>query len=152
MKKGINEIHSNKSHSQQINNNQSNSLLSKSSNLLELLKAKKGQNINIDISMLSNKGSLTNLIEKAKKYQTPINSLLDKIAPNNTQKEQITNQNKNQIDNDKSINLKSNSKRHSRIEILEKLNKRKSEKNINKDKNINIIINYIQSQKNLLTI
>ena len=146
MKKGINEIHSNKTHSQQINNNQSNSLLSKSSNLLELLKAKKGQNINIDISMLSNKGSLTNLIEKAKKYQTPKNSLLDKIAPNNTQKEQITNQNKNQIDNDKSINLKSNSKRHSRIEILEKLNKRKSEKNINKDKNINIDSNQENSE------
>ena len=71
MRKEIYESHPSNSHPLQ------NSLLSKSSNLVELLKAKKGQNINIDISMLSNKGSLTNLIEKAKKYQVPPSSLLE---------------------------------------------------------------------------
>ena len=146
MKKEINEIHSSKTYSQQNNTNQANSFLSKSSNLLELLKAKKGQNINIDISMLSNKGSLTNLIEKAKKYQTPINSLFDKMAGNSQTKEQTNDQNTEQIDNDKSINLKPNLKKHSRIEILEKFNKRKNENNLNKDK-INIDFNQENSEE-----
>ena len=56
MRNEINEFSFSKSNSQQINFSQQNSFLSKSSNLLELLKAKNGQNINIDISMLSNKG------------------------------------------------------------------------------------------------
>ena len=67
--KDINETQNNKSHLENKNSFPQTNLINKSSNLLELLKARKGQNINIDISMLSNKGSLTNLIEKAKKYQ-----------------------------------------------------------------------------------
>ena len=67
--KEINEPKKNISHLENINSFPQNNIPHKSSNLLELLKARKGQNINIDISMLSNKGSLTNLIEKAKKYQ-----------------------------------------------------------------------------------
>ena len=88
------DFHTSKPYSSSINFSQQNSLLSKSSNLLELLKAKKGQNINIDISMLSNKGSLTNLIEKAKKYQIPPNALLNKNLPNDLKKEDIHNDTK----------------------------------------------------------
>ena len=121
MRKEIYESHPSNSHPLQ------NSLLSKSSNLLELLKAKKGQNINIDISMLSNKGSLTNLIEKAKKYQVPPSSLLEinnstllPKEPNDKNKEQKTSK----------IN-----KRYNKIDILEKFNKIKKEKNLH---NMNI--------------
>ena len=85
------DFHTSKPYSTSINFSQQNSLLSKSSNLLELLKAKKGQNINIDISMLSNKGTLTNLIEKAKKYQVPPNTLLNKNLANDSKKEEIHN-------------------------------------------------------------
>ena len=55
--KEINESKKNKSHLENINSFPQNNIGNKSSNLLELLKARKGQNINIDISMLSNKGS-----------------------------------------------------------------------------------------------
>ena len=103
MRKEINEFHSTKYISQPMNFSQQNSILSKSSNLLELLKAKKGQNINIDISMLSNKGSLTNLIEKAKKYQAPLNSILENNSLNNLSKEKKQ-QNKEQIKIQKSKN------------------------------------------------
>ena len=85
------DFHTSKPYSTSINFSQQNSLLSKSSNLLELLKAKKGQNINIDISMLSNKGTLTNLIEKAKKYQVPPNTLLNKNLANDSKKEEFHN-------------------------------------------------------------
>ena len=137
MRNEINEFHSNKYHSQPINIPQQNSLLSKSSNLLELLKAKKGQNINIDISMLSNKGSLTNLIEKAKKYQAPLNSLLEKNSSINLSKERKA-QNIEQNKLQKPGNLKSNLKIHNQIEILEKFEKRKNEQDINNDYNLNI--------------
>jgi len=137
MKKEINDCHNTKPYSQTTKSSQQNPLLSKSSNLLELLKARKGQNINIDISMLSNKGSLTNLIEKAKKYQAPPISTLDKKSPKYIAKEP-TNENLEQNEDKKYLDKKQNLKGHSQIEILEKLSKRKFEKNINNDDNINI--------------
>ena len=125
MRKEINEFHPIKSQPQQ------NSLLSKSSNLLELLKAKKGQNINIDLSMLSNKGSLSNLIEKAKKYQIPSNSILEINNSTNLPKESID-KNKEVKDIQKISNL---NKQHNKINILEKFNKINNKKNLN-NKNI----------------
>ena len=148
MRNEINDFHPTKSHAQQVNFSQQNSLLSKSSNLLELLKAKKGQNINIDISMLSNKGSLTNLIEKAKKYQVPFNSITNKKSSNinNISKDNIQ-QNKKQNDINKSINLKTNLKKNNEIEILEKLRKKKNEKILNNiDNNVNIDSNQENSE------
>ena len=102
-----------------------------SSNLLELLKAKRGQNLNIDISMLSNKGSLTNLIEKAKKYQKPFKSNLDAIPnekSNENENKVIKSGNKNNNDN---INKKS--LRSSKFEVLEKFNKIRNNRNNNND-------------------
>ena len=148
MRNEINDFHSTKSHAQQVNFSQQNSLLSKSTNLLELLKAKKGQNINIDISMLSNKGSLTNLIEKAKKYQVPFNSITNNksLNINNISKDNIQ-QNKKQNDINKSINLKTNLKKNNEIEILEKLRKKKNEKILNNmDNNVNIDSNQENSE------
>ena len=126
------DFHTSKPYSSSINFSQQNSLLSKSSNLLELLKAKKGQNINIDISMLSNKGSLTNLIEKAKKYQVPPNALLNKNLANDLKKENIHNDMPKK-DTQKSKNISQNLKNKNEIEILEKFNKKRSERNINDD-------------------
>jgi hypothetical protein len=106
-----------------------------SSNLLELLKAKRGQNINIDISMLSNKGSLTNLIEKAKKYQKPFKPNLDKNQNekmNENENKFIKSGNKNNDDNDDN-SFKKNL-RSSKFEVLEKLNKIKIG-NINRNYN-----------------
>ena len=104
-----------------------------SSNLLELLKAKRGQNLNIDISMLSNKGSLTNLIEKAKKYQKPFKSKLDPIPyekSNENGNKIIKSGNKNNNDNLNKKNLRS-----SKFEVLEKLNKIKIGNNRNNNDN-----------------
>ena len=130
MKKENNDSYKNKVDYQPINLNKQNPLISKSSNLLELLKNKKGQNINIDISMLSNKGSLTNLIEKAKKYQIHPNSNLDK----NIEKEKIyQNIEKNE---QKNLNIKSNIKGNDQMEIFEKFNKTKNEKYFINDENI----------------
>ena len=126
------DFHTSKPYSTSINFSQQNSLLSKSSNLLELLKAKKGQNINIDISMLSNKGSLTNLIEKAKKYQVPPNALLNKNLVNDSKKENIHND-MSKKETQKSKNISQNLKSKNQIEILEKFNKKRSERNINDD-------------------
>ena len=126
------DFHTSKPYSTSINFSQQNSLLSKSSNLLELLKAKKGQNINIDISMLSNKGSLTNLIEKAKKYQVPPNALLNKNLANDSKKENIHNDMLKK-ETQKSKNISQNLKNKNEIEILEKFNKKRSERNINDD-------------------
>ena len=126
------DFHTSKPYSSSINFSQQNSLLSKSSNLLELLKAKKGQNINIDISMLSNKGSLTNLIEKAKKYQVPPNALLNKNLANDSKKENIHNDMLKK-ETQKSKNISQNLKNKNEIEILEKFNKKRSERNINDD-------------------
>ena len=106
-----------------------------SSNLLELLKAKRGQNINIDISMLSNKGSLTNLIEKAKKYQKPFKPNLDKNQNekmNENENKVIKSGNKNN-DGDDDNSFKKNL-RSSKFEVLEKLNKIKIG-NINRNYN-----------------
>ena len=146
MRNEINDFHSTKSHAQQVNFSQQNSLLSKSTNLLELLKAKKGQNINIDISMLSNKGSLTNLIEKAKKYQVPFNSITNNKSLNiNNISKDNNKQNKKQNDINKSINLKTNLKKNNEIEILEKLRKKKNEKILN---NMNNNVNIDSNQEN----
>ena len=51
--KDIYETPNNKSHLESLNYFPQNSLINKSSSLLELLKARKGQNIDIDISMLT---------------------------------------------------------------------------------------------------
>jgi hypothetical protein len=142
MRKEINDYHSTKYISQPVISQQ-NSIISKSSNLLELLKAKKGQNINIDISMLSNKGSLTNLIEKAKKYQAPLNTILEKNQSYNLSNEK-KNQNKEQNKLKKSLSLKPNLKMYNQIEILEIFNKKKNENNI--DYNINIDSNQENSE------
>ena len=116
-----------------------------SSNLLELLKAKRGQNLNIDISMLSNKGSLTNLIEKAKKYQKPFKSKLDPIPiekSNENENKIIKSGNKNNNDN-----LNKKSLRSSKFEVLEKLNKIKIGNNrINNDNDKDIEPNIENSE------
>ena len=142
MRKEINDYHSTKYISQPVISQQ-NSIISKSSNLLELLKAKKGQNINIDISMLSNKGSLTNLIEKAKKYQAPLNTILENNPSHNLSNEK-KNQDKEQNKLKKSLSIKPNLKMYNQIEILEKFNKKKNENNI--DYNINIDSNQENSE------
>jgi serine/threonine protein phosphatase PrpC len=108
-----------------------NSSYKSPSNLLELLKAKKGQNINIDISMIANKGSLTNLIEKAKKYQIPLNPYSSRSP-----QKKIT---------DIKYDIKEeNNIRKSKIEILQKFNKIKIG-NINKNKNSSSNNNYLDS-------
>ena len=115
-----------------------------SSNLLELLKAKRGQNLNIDISMLSNKGSLTNLIEKAKKYQKPFKSKLDPIPyekSNEIENKVIKSGNKNNNDNLNKKNLRS-----SKFEVLEKLNKIKIGINRNNNDNKDIEPNIENSE------
>ena len=136
--KDIYETPNNKSHLESLNYFPQNSIINKSSNLLELLKARKGQNINLDISMLTNKGSLTNLIEKAKKYQIYPNS---KIFQNRAHKEISTKQqNKKLVLNDiqKEQIIKQNNKISNQIEILEKFSKiiNKNEKNMENYKNI----------------
>ena len=142
MRNNINEFCFSKSNCKQIKFSKQNSFLSKSSNLLELLKAKNGQNINIDISMLSNKGSLTNLIEKAKKYQIPYNSLLNKNSLNNLSKQKM-NQDKKQNDIKKPIKDETNLNKHYQIEIQEKFKKKNNEKI---DNNINIDSNQENSE------
>ena len=114
-----NEPQKNKSHLENVNSFPQNNIVNKSSNLLELLKARKGQNINIDISMLSNKGSLTNLIEKAKKYQ------VYPKAKNIQNEKKIEDVNKKP---EKEESVKENAIRQSKkisnqIEILEKFSK-----------------------------
>ena len=56
---------------------------SKKKTLHELLKQGGGQNINIDFSMLSKKGTLSGLIKKAKQYQILSNTV---SSNNNEQK------------------------------------------------------------------
>ena len=138
--KDINETQNNKSHLENKNSFPQTNLINKSSNLLELLKARKGQNINIDISMLSNKGSLTNLIEKAKKYQIHPNS---KIFQNKSQKEINIEQTNKKIelnDTQKEMSIKPNKKISNQIEILEKFSKimNKNEKISDNKNNENI--------------
>ena len=129
--KEINEPKKNISHLENINSFPQNNIPHKSSNLLELLKARKGQNINIDISMLSNKGSLTNLIEKAKKYQIYPKP---KNIQNNVNEKKIETVNiKPQKDESLKENVIKNSKKISnQIELLEKFSKimNKNEKSI----------------------
>ena len=132
-----------------INNSNStikNPTYSTSSNLLKLLKARKEQNINIDISMFSNKGSLTNLIEKAKKFQIPCNPFLSKNKNENLnvdetnyikEKDVFKNKNKNN-----SGLLKND------IENIKKL-KNIKKGNINKNKNHNINDNIDLNHENL---
>ena len=134
MRKEINDYHYTKPYPQTTNSCQQSPLFNKSSNLLELLKARKGQNINIDISMLSNKGSLTNLIEKAKKYQASPISTLEKNSPKYITKE-LTHENIEQNKYKKYLDNKQNLKGHKQIEIEEKFSKRKFEKIINNDDN-----------------
>ena len=123
----INNIRKIKSDFQNTNSAKKNNILNKSSNLFELLRAKKGQNINIDLSMLSNKGTLTNLIEKAKKYQiSPNKKILDKQFSTISPKKDLKN-------HDNQNNIKQNKKISNQIEILEKFNKRMNKK---EDKNI----------------
>ena len=143
----INNIRKIKSDLENTNSSKKNNILNKSSNLFELLRAKKGQNINIDLSMLSNKGTLTNLIEKAKKYQ---------ISPN---KKKIDKQSKNSPKRDIDHleiqnNIKFNKKLSNQIEILEKFSKKmnKYEKNIEKDIENNNINENKESEKDIFNI
>lgn len=113
-----NEPQKNKSHLENVNSFPQNNIVNKSSNLLELLKARKGQNINIDISMLSNKGSLTNLIEKAKKYQVYPKT---KNIQNKANEKKIEDVNKN-LEKEESVKenaIRQSKKISNQIEILE---------------------------------
>ena len=139
----INNIRKIKSDLENTNSAKKSNILNKSSNLFELLRAKKGQNINIDLSMLSNKGTLTNLIEKAKRYQvSPNKKILDKQFSDDSPKKDIEyHENQN--------NIKQNKKISNQIEILEKFNKiinKNEEKNIEKNN-----INEIKDSDNIKT-
>ena len=100
------------------NQNQDQKTLIKSKTLHELLKQGGGQNLIIDFSMLSKKGTLNGLIEKAKKYQN-INNQKIIEEPYDKKKE----------------NEEKNYKNSKKFEILTKFSQRRS-KNIESDKNI----------------
>lgn len=97
--------------------------LFKSKTLHELLKQGGGQNLVIDFSMLSKKGNLNGLIERAKKYQNLNNP---KII------EESTNENNKKKEYEEK-NLKS-SKISKNFEILTKFGKKKKDVNNMKNK------------------
>ena len=101
--------------------NQDQKTLIKSKTLHELLKQGGGQNLIIDFSMLSKKGTLNSLIEKAKKYQNVNNQKVTEES--NIQK--IENEDKNYL----------NTKNSKKFEILTKFSQRKN-KNAEYDNNI----------------
>ena len=101
--------------------NQDQKTLIKSKTLHELLKQGGGQNLIIDFSMLSKKGTLNGLIEKAKKYQNVNNQKVTEES--NIQK--IENEDKNYL----------NTKNSKKFEILTKFSQRKN-RNAEYDNNI----------------
>ena len=98
--------------------------LIKSKTLHELLKQGGGQNLVIDFSMLSKKGKLNGLIEKAKKYQN-LNSPKINETPTNIRKKE----------NEKEFKNPNKPKISKNFEILTKFNKRNN-KNLEHNKNI----------------
>ena len=90
---------------------------SKKKTLHELLKQGGGQNINIDFSMLSKKGTLSGLIKKAKQYQT------------------LTNPTQNIINNDQKLEdekkISTSNKKATNYELLNNYSKRLEQKNLN---------------------
>jgi serine/threonine protein phosphatase PrpC len=100
------------------NQNQDQKTLIKSKTLHELLKQGGGQNLIIDFSMLSKKGTLNGLIEKAKKYQNTNNQKIIE-EPYDKKKE----------------NEEKNYKNSKKFEILTKFSQRRS-KNIESDTHI----------------
>ena len=101
--------------------------LIKSKTLHELLKQGGGQNLVIDFSMLSKKGKLNGLIEKAKKYQN-LNSPKINEAPTNIRKKE----------EEKDFKNPNKPKISKNFEILTKFNKRNN-KNLEHNKNKNQI-------------
>ncbi len=112
MKPGQEKILSSKT---KIDPHQDQKSLIKSKTLHELLKQGGGQNLVIDFSMLSKKGTLNGLIEKAKKYQNVNNKKIIE-EPYDKKKE----------------NDEKNYKNSKKFEILTKFSQRKS-KNIESD-------------------
>ena len=112
MKPGQEKILSSKT---KIDPHQDQKSLIKSKTLHELLKQGGGQNLVIDFSMLSKKGTLNGLIEKAKKYQNVNNKkIIEKPYDKKKEKEE------------------KNYKNSKKFEILTKFSQRKS-KNIESD-------------------
>ena len=104
--------------------------LIKSKTLHELLKQGGGQNLVIDFSMLSKKGKLNGLIEKAKKYQN-LNSprIIEEQASDKKKEKEKENEEKS----NKKVNISKN------FEILTKFSKRKNRNDVdNKEKEINL--------------
>ena len=100
--------------------------LIKSKTLHELLKQGGGQNLVIDFSMLSKKGKLNGLIEKAKKYQN-LNSprIIEEQASDKKKEKEKENEEKS----NKKVNISKN------FEILTKFSKRKNRNDVdNKEK------------------
>ena len=115
MKSGQEKISSSRT---KDNQNQDQKTLIKSKTLHELLKQGGGQNLIIDFSMLSKKGTLNGLIEKAKKYQNTNNQKIIE-EPYDKKKE----------------NEEKNYKNSKKFEILTKFSQRRS-KNIESDTHI----------------
>ena len=109
--------------------------LIKSKTLHELLKQGGGQNLVIDFSMLSKKGKLNGLIEKAKKYQN-LNS--PRIIEEQTSDKKKEKEKENEEKSNKKAKISKN------FEILTKFSKRKNRNDIDnkekeeKEKEINI--------------
>jgi hypothetical protein len=113
--------------------------LIKSKTLHELLKQGGGQNLVIDFSMLSKKGKLNGLIEKAKKYKDSNNPKLS---------EEPINDKKKDMENEEKIYKKSKISKN--FEILTKFSNRINNKNSDIDNKIkNKEINYVNSDKNI---
>ena len=113
--------------------------LIKSKTLHELLKQGGGQNLVIDFSMLTKRGNLNGLIERAKKYQNLNNP---KII------EESTNENNKKKEYEKK-NLKS-SKISKNFEILTKLGKKKNDINNVKNKENNYDeVDEIEEEQNI---
>jgi serine/threonine protein phosphatase PrpC len=95
--------------------------LTKSKTLHQLLKEGGGQNLVIDFSMLSKRGNLNGLIEKAKKYQNLNKPKLTEEANDNDKKKEYKDENPNKSQISKNY------------EILNKFSQRMNKNNINKD-------------------
>ena len=112
--------------------------LIKSKTLHELLKQGGGQNLVIDFSMLSKKGKLNGLIEKAKQYKNINNPKIIEEQINDKKKD-----NNNDAKNYKQSKISKN------FEILTKFSKRRSSKNVEIDDKIKDKENDINDDKNL---
>ena len=111
--------------------------LTKSKTLHELLKQGGGQNLVIDFSMLSKRGNMNGLIEKAKKYQNLYNPKLAEESNDNDKKKEYENKNPNKSQISKNF------------EILNKFSQRMIKNNTNKNDN-DLKINEGNTNKNKL--